>query len=165
MCDVGSQSRGTLRTYKNRIFERKTGKEIHEKLCEACDGSAVLFNTMYRWLKRFSTVILDTSDDQRSGGPIELTTFHTEKKIKECLNGDRRYTSDETAESFGISHRSVYTILTRHLIMRRVAVRWVPHHLTRDQMTDRVEKAKRHLTRYTNEGNQFWNRIVATDET
>ena len=49
--------------------------------------------------------------------------------------------------------------------MRRVAARWVPHCLTRAQMTDRVETAQTHLNRHENEGDQFINRIVAIDET
>ena len=44
---------------------------------------------LYRWLKFFSVVILDTSDDQRSGRPILVThEFHIEK-VKELLNEDK----------------------------------------------------------------------------
>ena len=39
------------------------------KTCEACVRSVASFNTVYRWLKHFSTGILDTSDDQSSGRP------------------------------------------------------------------------------------------------
>lgn len=64
---------------------------------------------MYRLFKRFSTGILDTSDDQCSGRPIEVTAtskFHIEN-VKEILNEDRRCTCDELAESVGISLGSV----------------------------------------------------------
>lgn len=143
----------------------KTGREIHENLCEACGPYAVSFNTVYRWLRRFSTGILDSSDEQRSGRPIEATDKCHIEKVKELLKEDRRYTCDELAESVGISHGSIYTILTRHLKMRRVAARWVPHHLSQEQITHRVDLAKNHLVRYENEGQQFLNRIVAIDET
>ena len=40
-----------------------------------------LFITVYRWLKRFSTAILDASDDQNSEKPIEVTDkFHPLRK-------------------------------------------------------------------------------------
>ena len=87
------------------------------------------------------------------------------KKIKLLLDEDQRYACEELAESIGISHGSAHTILTRHLKMRRVAARWVPHYLTCAQMTDRVETAQIHLNRHENEGDQIINRIVAIDET
>lgn len=51
--------------------------------------------------------------------------------------------------------------------MRWVAARWVPHHLARDQLGDRAETTKRHLTRHENEGDQILNRIlhVAIEQT
>ena len=58
---------------------------------------------------------------------------------------NRQYTCDGLAESVGINHGSVYTILTRHLKMQQVAARWVPQHLTRDQITHRVETSKMSL--------------------
>ena len=131
---------------KIEYLRGKSGKEIHENLCEACCGSVVSFNTVYRWIRRFSLGVFDTSNEHRSGRPVDATDqFHIEK-VKELLDEDRRYTCDEIAQSLDISHGSVYTILTRHLKMRRVAARWVPHHLTREQMTDRVEKVKKTLS-------------------
>ena len=102
-------------------MQRKTKKEIHEGLCEACGGSAVMLNTVYRWLKHFFD--WNTFDDQHSGRPIEVTNkFHIEK-VKELLNEDRQYTRDELVENVDISHRLFNTMLTRHLKM--LAARWM----------------------------------------
>ena len=103
--------------------------------------------------------------EPRFGRPVEVTDDYHVEKIKILLDEDRRYTCEELAESIGISHGLVHTILTRHLKMRRVAARWVPHYLTNAQMTDRVETAQTHLNRHEIEGDQFINRIVAIDET
>ena len=57
----------------------------------ACGGSAVLFYMVYMWLKRSSTGILGTSDDQRIGRPLGVTDkFHIEKilwklRVKKCV--------------------------------------------------------------------------------
>ena len=48
---------------KIEYLRRKTWKEIHESLCEACGGSAV-------------------SDDQCSGRPIEVTELDILKKLR-----------------------------------------------------------------------------------
>ena len=49
--------------------------------------------------------------------------------------------------------------------MRRIAARWVPHFLTRDQMQERVLLAEEDINRYEKEVETFLNRIVAIDET
>ena len=76
-------------------------------------------------------------DEARSGRPHEATDPYHIEKVKEVLDEDRRLTCDEVAESVGISHMSAHEIITRHLKMRRIAARWVPHFLTCDQMQER----------------------------
>ena len=49
--------------------------------------------------------------------------------------------------------------------MRRIAARWVPHFLTREQMQERVEFAEEHITQHEKEGETFLNRTVTIDET
>ena len=81
------------------------------------------------------------------------------------MDEDRRYTCDEFAEKVGISHGSVYTILTKHLKMRWVSARWVPHRLTQDLMTKRLDKAEILSKSYDDEGENFVNRIETINET
>ncbi|XP_053398245.1 histone-lysine N-methyltransferase SETMAR-like [Mercenaria mercenaria] len=117
------------------------------------------------WIRRIAERNFGISDDPRSGQPIEATDKLHVEKVKKLLDDDRRYTYEELAEGVGIAHGSVHTILTRHLKMRRVSARWVPHHLNRDKMTNRVVVAEKHLKRYKDEGDRFLNRIVSIDET
>ena len=131
----------------------KSGKEIHENLCEACG------NNTGGYIGRFSAGKADISDEARSGKPHEATDPYHVEKVKEVLDEDRRLTCDEVAEGVGISHRSALEIITRHLKMRRIAARWVPHFLTCDQMKEE------HIIRHEKEGETFLNHIVAIDET
>jgi len=48
---------------------------------------------------------------------------------------------------------------------RKVAAKWVPHRLSEEQKAARKWVAEELLRRYEAEGEQFLNRIVATDET
>jgi histone-lysine N-methyltransferase SETMAR len=48
---------------------------------------------------------------------------------------------------------------------RKVAAKWVPHHLSEEQKAARKKVAEELLWRYEAEGEQFLKRIVATDET
>ena len=74
-------------------------------------------------------------------------------------------TCEELAREVGVSRGSAHTILTSDLNMRRIAARWVPHCLSDDQKTDRMDIAKTLLKKYIKEGESFLNRIVAIDET
>jgi hypothetical protein len=64
-----------------------------------------------------------------------------------------------------MSVSSVYRIITNNLKMRKVAARWVPHHLSDEQKTHRQRIAEKLLHRYQTEGEEFLKRIVALDET
>ena len=64
-----------------------------------------------------------------------------------------------------ISVASVYRIITNNLTMRKVAARWVPHHLNDEQKACRQRIAKELLHRYQMVGEEFLKRIVALDKT
>ena len=57
------------------------------------------------------------------GRSAEATKSDHIAKVRETLEKDRRWTCDEIAQEVGISHGSVYTILTTKLNVRRVAAR------------------------------------------
>lgn len=57
------------------------------------------------------------------GRSAEATNSDHIAKVRETLEKDRRWTCDEIAQEVGISHGSVYTILTTKLNVRRVAAR------------------------------------------
>ena len=119
---------------------------------------------LYMWLARFSAGKTDISDEARSGWSHEATDPYHIEKVKEFLDEDRSLTCDEVTESFGISHGSANEIITRNLKMKRIAARWVPHFLTRDQMQEKIRLAEEHINRHEKEGESFLNRIVAIDE-
>jgi hypothetical protein len=64
-----------------------------------------------------------------------------------------------------MSTASVFRIVTQTLQKRNVAAKWVPHQQSEEQKAARKRVAEEPLRRYEAEGEQFLNRIVATDET
>ena len=81
------------------------------------------------------------------------------------MKSDRKFTCDEIATDVGFSKGSVHTIIRDHLGKRKVAARWVPHHLTSDQIERRLVIATDLLSRFTEVGYDFLSRIVAIPET
>ena len=63
-----------------------------------------------------------------------------------------------------MSVTSVYRIITNNLKMRKVAARWIPHHLRDEQKACR-QRIVELLHRYQTEGEQFLKRVVTLDKT
>ena len=63
-------------------------------------------------------------------------------KIKEIIAGDARFIVRDIARNVGISISTVHLILKKHLKVRKVSARWVPHLLTDEQKRQRVKVAK-----------------------
>ena len=66
-------------------------------------------------------------------------------KIKEIIEGDARFTVRNIAQKVGISLSTVNLILKKHLKVRKIFARWVPHMLTDEQKRQRVKVAKKML--------------------
>ena len=70
---------------KTEYLRGKSGKEIHENLCEACGNNALSFKTVYRWLARFSAGKTDILDEARSGSITRLQIPITCTKWRKSL--------------------------------------------------------------------------------
>ena len=66
-------------------------------------------------------------------------------KIKEIIGGGARFTVRDIARKIGISLSTVHLILKKHLKVRKIFARWVPHLLTDEQNRQRVKVAKKML--------------------
>ena len=139
--------------------------EILNTLQSVCGKDALPKPTVYRWIDEFKKGKTDVEIKHSPGRPVEATAPENVDKMQELLKTDRRLTCEELAREVGVSRGSAHTILTSDLNMRRIAARWVPHCLSDDQKTDRIDIAKTLLKRYIKEGESFLNRIVAKDET
>jgi hypothetical protein len=80
------------------------------------------------------------------------------------LEEDQHKSCEEIAHEANMSTASVFRIMTQTLQKRKVAAKWVPHQLSKEQKASRKRVAEELLWRYKAEGEQFLNRIVATDE-
>lgn len=86
-------------------------------------------------------------------------------QVKNVVDEDRRRTIREMSEETGLSYASVQKILTVDLNMRHLSARWVPRILSEHEMKTRFAHNERFLKRYKQQGQQFLDRIITTDET
>ncbi|XP_033753091.1 uncharacterized protein LOC117336556 [Pecten maximus] len=115
------KTRGSLNVPATKIFS---------EMCEVYGRSAVSLSTVCRWSKTFNNGSTASEDYYISGRPKTATTKGTIAAVKNLVAEDGRYTLQYLAKTVGISSVTVNEILTKHLKLRKVCARWVPHLLT-----------------------------------
>jgi hypothetical protein len=105
---------------------------------------------------------MSTSDAERSGRPVEVTTEIVDKILD---MDDGRVKVREIASAVGISSERVHNILHQHLNKRKLSARWVPRLLTVDQKQNRVRCSKDNLQLFERNPLDFRCRFVTVDET
>ena len=101
--------------------------------------------TVFRWVKAFKAGKFSVEDDTRPGRP---KTSVTKANIAAVVEQDAQLSVRDIASCTGISEGSVQTILKKHLDLRKVCARWVPHLLTEEQKTQQPKCAQELLKTY-----------------
>ena len=86
------------------------------------------------------------------------------EKVRTLVMGSRRITITEIENEIGLAHGSAQAILTEELCMRKVAAKFVPKLLTREQQDLRLDFAQAMLN-CANQDPQFMKKITVGDET
>ena len=86
------------------------------------------------------------------------------KKVRYLVYSDRQIQVEEIAQTLGISHGSVLTILHDHLGMRKLTARCVPKSLSDEQMATRASVCSAFVKRFRSK-DDFLLRLVIEDET
>ncbi|GFR57859.1 transposase [Elysia marginata] len=85
--------------------------------------------------------------------------------IKKDIDEDPHISVRELSDTNDLSYGTVHTIITEHLRMKKVCVRWIPHVLTVDQKRERVRYATELLNMFQLHGPKLLSEIVTGDET
>ena len=101
----------------------------------------------------------------KSGRPKSVSRKEIIYKIKEIIEGDARFTVRDIARKVGISLSTVHLILKKHLKVRKISARWVPHLLTDEQKRQRVKVAKKLLQMFPKYDKKQFANVATGDET
>ena len=99
-------------------------------------------------VKAFKAGKFSVEDDTHPGRPKTSVTKANIAAVKIVVEQDARLSVKDIASCTGISEGSVQTILKKHLDLRKVCARWVPHLLTEEQKTQRLKCARKLLKTY-----------------
>ena len=76
-----------------------------------------------------------------------------------------RLSVKDKASCTGISEGRVQTILKKHLDLRKVCAKWVPHLLNEEQKTQRLKYARELLKTYKGCNSRVVSNLLTGDET
>ena len=99
-------------------------------MCVVHGQNEVSYATVTRWMKKFKNGCVSINDAPNSGRPCSATSNTMVKKVCDVVKSDARLTVHQIASIVGISAASVFRIVKRHLKMRRITARWIPHLLS-----------------------------------
>lgn len=119
---------------------------------------------VFKWHARFRDGRDSIQDDPRCGRPSVVKSSMV-GKVRDIVKEDRRVTVRYIAVELGVSPSVIHEILTKELNMSKVSARWVPRLLTDTEKECRVRCSETFLRRYEDEGCDFLDRIITTDET
>lgn len=139
--------------------------EIVQRLGAVFGDAAESKSTVYRWIERFQGGRASLADDPRSGRPSTSVNDTNVAAVEKMLQRDRRLTIREISDEIGIGTRQVHTILHDHLGVSKVSARWVPRLLGPEQKLNRVDTCRELQDLLQEYGEDFWRRIITTDET
>ena len=121
--------------------------------------------TVFWWVKAFKAGKVSVEDDTRPGRPKTSVTKANIAAVKIVVEQDARLSVKDIASCTGISEGSVQTILKKHLDLRKVCARWVPHFLTEEQRTQRLKCARELLKTYKGCNSRGFSNLLTGDET
>ncbi|CAF3778678.1 unnamed protein product [Rotaria sp. Silwood1] len=121
---------------------------IHDELYSVYDNQAPSLRTVERWSKLFREGQEEIEDKTRSGRPITETTSENIDQIRLLINDDPYLTIEQLEDQTDLSHGTIHRIITDHLNLRKITVRYVPKDLTDFQRTERVRICKENLAKF-----------------
>ena len=121
--------------------------------------------TVRRWKKKFESGVESIKNAPKSGRPKSASCKEIVSKIKEIIEGDATFTVRDIARKVGISLSTVHLILKKHLKVRKISARWVPHLLTDEQKRQLVKVAKKLLQMFPKYDKKQFANVVTGDET
>ena len=121
--------------------------------------------TVCRRVAKFSAWQQQLKDAARTGRPATTTTKGNIEKIRNILKTDARFTVRQLARTKNLSLARVLANLKKHLKVRKINAKWIPHFLTDGQKKTRVTMTKKILKMYPKYSKKALDNIFTGDET
>lgn len=140
-------------------------QEIHKDMREVLGEAAPSYQVVKNWSRDFKLGRESCEHAPGAGHPKTVVTQDNIDLVHNMVLEDRRVTVKFIAESCGFSVGSVEKILHDELGLNKMAARWVPKMLTRDQKRIRQLTSETNLAIINQDPDGFLERFLTVDET
>ena len=136
-------------------------QDIHSQLVEAYKANAPSHSWVTKWAGRFRSGRVELEDDPRSGRPpIEGLA----QRVLDALEDQPFASTRELGKVLGFSHMSIFNTLTMELGFKKFLSHCVPHLLTEDQKTQRIQVSGVILRQLERLGDSHLTNVITIDE-
>ena len=139
-------------------------RQMMTEISTAYGPSCVSYIIVLRWKKKFESGVESIKNAPKSGRPKSASHKEIVSKIKEIIEGDARFTVHDIAQKVGMSLSMVHLILKKHLKVRKISARWMPHLLTDEQKRQLVKVAKKLLQMFPKYDKKQFCSFITGDE-
>ena len=103
---------------------------------------------MKRWHNEFNRGRHSLTDEFHKGRPKSVAGPENINAVQKLMMQNRHLTYCEIEATVGISSTSIYKILHKHLAVKKICSRWIPHNMTKAQTDAKVDWCKQILKKY-----------------
>ena len=148
---------------KGRVALGLNAVQIQAELIQIHHEDAFQYSTIAKWVARFKAGRTNLNDDVWIGGPITAVTQANIQLVESLVKENRHITYDEIKACVSLSNGSITKILKDELKLKKYSSRWIPHHLTPQNMLKRLEFSKLMLDKLDS-GEWRLDQIITGDE-
>ncbi|KAG7300048.1 hypothetical protein JYU34_015577 [Plutella xylostella] len=120
--------------------------------------------TIYRWYSEFRRGRSSLTTVPSTGRPKTAVTQDNIDAVRQLIKEDRHVTYEQIRASLSIGMTAIQTILHEELGVKKLVSRWVPHRLTEEQKSARVNWCRSALQRFNGGSSNAVYNIVSGDE-
>jgi transposase len=142
----------------------KSASETYELLQKAYGSDSLSRSMTFVWFKRFREGRESLKDDERSGRPTTSRNEQTIGKVQQLVMQDRHITLRMLSVELNVSKDTIREIMCDDLEKKKMCAKFVPHLLTPEQKTLRIESCGNFVEMVEKEENML-SKIVTGDET
>lgn len=140
-------------------------KECFEEINRVFGDKSCSLATVKRWYNEFQRGRLSLNDNFRAPKPKTAVTEKNIGLVRNMIEEDRHVTARSIQATLKIGVKAIDTILHKHLMVRKLCARWIPHNLTPVQKENRVAWCRSTLDRFDNGSSHLVYNIITGDET
>ncbi|XP_018377814.1 PREDICTED: putative uncharacterized protein FLJ37770 [Trachymyrmex cornetzi] len=142
----------------------KTFTETFQLMQQVYGDDCLSRGRVHEWYTRFKNGREDINDDPHVGQAKFVITPESIEKVRDFLNIHPKSSLRFMEIELGMSKDSIHRILTEKLGYRKVCSHFVPHKLTDDQKSLRIQHCK-DIVKESKKDKNFLYNIVTGDET